>query len=134
MRLNVAGPHGRLASTAQERLEHEVDGGLQADPGCLPDYQGALGLYEWIGGRQEEANLAISLGNAYLEVPGLRDLDQAEHWYQRSLSLRPGSDQHGHVASVARLGAVALQRFDGARAAGEAEPVLLDHLNAALGY
>ncbi len=34
----------------------------------------------------------------------------------------------------AQLGAVALERFDDARAAGEAEPVLLEHLNAALRY
>ena len=34
-------------------------------------------------------------------------------------------------ASASSAG-VALQRFDDARAAGEAEPVLLEHLNAAL--
>ena len=65
-------------------------------------------------------------------MPGLRDLDQAEHWFQHSLSLRPDSDRHGRANSLSSLGAVALARFHDARAAGEAEPVLLKHLNAAL--
>jgi tetratricopeptide (TPR) repeat protein len=106
----------------------------QGDPGCLPYYQEALDLLERIGGgRQEEAKLAISLGNTYLQVAGLRDLDQAEHWYQHSLRLRAGSDQLGQARSLGQLGMVALERFDDARAAGEAGPVLLEHLNAALG-
>jgi tetratricopeptide (TPR) repeat protein len=106
----------------------------QADPGCLPYFQEALGLFERIGGRQEEANLAHGLGSAYLTVPGLRDLGQAEYWYQRSLTLRPHSDQHGQATNLTQLGSVALERFEGALAAGEAQPVLREHLSAALGY
>jgi tetratricopeptide (TPR) repeat protein len=106
----------------------------QDDPGCLPDYQEALGLYQRIGGHHEEAELAINIGNAYLQVPGLRDLDQAEHWYQHSLSLRTGSDQLGQTKGLAQLGAVALERFYEGSAAGEAGQVQLEHLNAALGY
>jgi tetratricopeptide (TPR) repeat protein len=107
---------------------------IQGEAACLPRYQEALGLFGRIGARQEEADAALNLGNAYLEVPGLRDLDQAEHWYQHSLRLRADSDQHGQAATLGQLGMVALERFGDARAAGEAEPVLLDHLNAALGY
>jgi tetratricopeptide (TPR) repeat protein len=103
----------------------------QMDPGCLPYYQEALGLYERIGGRHEEAELALNLGNAFLRVPGLRDLDQAEHWYQHSLGLRTDSDRHGREKSIAQLGSVALQRFDDARADAESE-VLLEYLNTAL--
>jgi len=106
----------------------------QSDPDCLPYYQEALGLFERIGGRQEEANLAHSLGNAYLGVSGLRNLDQAEHWFQHSLRLSADSDQLGQAATLAQLGAVTLARFEDARAAGEAAPVLLEHLDAALGY
>jgi len=113
-----------------EQLGHVLS--LQADPGCLPCLQEALGLLKRIGGRSEEANLAISLGNAHLRVPGLRDLDQAEHWFQHSLRMRPGSDQLGQARSLGSLGAVALERFHDARAAGGAVPVLLEHLTAAL--
>ena len=74
----------------------------QDDPGCLPHFQEALALYQRIGDRTAEAALAVSLGNAYLMVPGLRDLDQAEHWYQHSLSLRADSDRLGR-ASEPRL-------------------------------
>jgi tetratricopeptide (TPR) repeat protein len=106
----------------------------QADLGCLPYYQEALGLFQRIGGRHEEANLATSLGNTYLRVPGLRDLEQAEHWFQHSLRLRADSDQSGQAVILAQLGAVSLERFNDARAAGDVEPVLVEHLNAALSY
>jgi tetratricopeptide (TPR) repeat protein len=48
--------------------------------------------------------------------------------------LRPDSDQFGRSRSLAALGNLALERFDEARAAGEAESVLRERLNAALGY
>ena len=104
----------------------------QDDPGCLPHLQEALTLAQRTGDRPAEAQRAGNLGNAYMTVPGLQDLDQAEHWLQRSLSLRPGSDQLGRATCHSQLGQVALLRFDGVRAAGGAEEVLLEHLNAAL--
>ncbi len=105
---------------------------LQEDPQCLPHLQEALALAQRIGDSVAEGQPALSLGNAYLYLPGLRDLDQAEHWFRHSLSLLPGRDQLGRAQSLGSLGTVALQRFDDARAAGEAGPVLLDHLKAAL--
>jgi hypothetical protein len=104
----------------------------QDDPGCLQHYQEALTLAQKIGDRAAEAQTAGGLGNAYRRMPGLRDLDQAEHWYQHGLSLRSDGDRHGRALNLSWLGSVALERFDHARAAGEAEPVLLEHLNAAL--
>jgi tetratricopeptide (TPR) repeat protein len=103
------------------------------DAGCLTHYQEAFALAQRIGDRPFEAQRAGSLGNAYLAVPRLRDLDQAEHWFQHSLSLRPGTDQHGRALNLSSLGAVALERFEDAQAAGDDQPVLLEHLNAALG-
>lgn len=105
----------------------------QADPDCLMHYQEALGLYQRIGGRIEEAELAINLGNVYLGMPGLRDLDQAEHWFQHSLRLRASSDQLGRAKSFGQLGAAALERFQVAWAEGEKAQVLREHLNTALG-
>jgi tetratricopeptide (TPR) repeat protein len=121
----------RELAVCLEELGHILSD--QVDPGCLPYFQEALGLFERIGGRQEEAKLAGSLGTVYL-LPGPRDLGQAEHWFQHSLSLRAGSDQLGQAVSLAQLGSVALLRFEDAAAAGEAVPVLVEHLNAALGY
>ena len=48
------------------------------------------------------------------------------------LSLRPDRDRDGRAANLISLGAVARERFDDARKAGEAKQVLLEHLNAAL--
>ncbi len=107
----------------------------QEDPGCLPHYEEALGLYRRIGARHEEAELALNLGTAYMDVPGLRDLGQAEHWYRHSLGLLAEHDRVRRAGSLGQLGGVAYQRFLEARAAGEAEPVLLGHLTEALrGY
>jgi tetratricopeptide (TPR) repeat protein len=105
----------------------------QGDAGCLPLFQEALALAQRIGDRQSEAQRAGNLGNAYLTVPGLRDLDQAGHWHQHSLSLREDEDRVGRTRSHGQLGQLALARFDDAQAAGAAEDVLREHLNTALG-
>jgi Flp pilus assembly protein TadD len=104
----------------------------QDDPDCLPHLQEALKLAQRIGDRAAEAHEAGSVGNAYLYLSGLRDLGQAEHWFQHSLSLRPDSDQLGRAMILASLGTVDLERFNDAKAAGEAGPVLLEHLSTAL--
>ena len=79
------------------------------DPGCLPILQEALELAQRIDDRVAEAQRALNLGNAYLSVPELRDLDQAEHWYRRSLSIRPADDRLGRAQNLGSLGAVALE-------------------------
>jgi hypothetical protein len=103
----------------------------QEDHDCLPSLQEALALDQRIGDRAAEAAAAGALGNAYVHVPGLVDLDQAEHWYRYSLSLR-ADDRVGRVKSLGALGTLARQRLDDAGAAGEPQPVLLRHFNAAL--
>ena len=104
----------------------------QDDPGCIQYFVEASELIQRIGDRQAEARAAGMVGTAYLLVSGLRDLNQAEQWFQTALSLRTDSDRLGRVRDLSSLGAVALERFYDARAAGEDEPVLLEHLNAAL--
>jgi tetratricopeptide (TPR) repeat protein len=107
----------------------------QEDPDCLPHLQEALTLAQRIQNAATERALALSLGNAYLEVPALRDLGQAQRWYQRSLDLEPGHNRVGRAKSLALLAQVAYERFKEARDAAEPDTVLLEHLNAALhGY
>jgi tetratricopeptide (TPR) repeat protein len=107
----------------------------QGDPGCLPYYQEALSLAQRIGDRPGEAMLATSLGNAYMEVSGLRDLREAEHWHQHSLDLKPEHNQVGRGKSLGALANISYLRFLEARNAGQPDAVLLQHLNATLdGY
>ena len=85
----------RTLAVSLEHLGHILR--WQGDPGCLPYYEEALGLYRRISARAEEANLAGSLGNAYMHIPGLRDMGQAEHWYQHSLTHRAENDTLGRA-------------------------------------
>ena len=57
----------------------------QGDPGCVQPYQEAIGLFQRIGDRHGESTAAFNLGHAYSDpdIPALRDLGQAEQWYQR---------------------------------------------------
>ena len=104
---------------------------MQDDPGCLPYFQEDLALAQRIGDRSAQALAAGGLGNAYLKVPGLRNLDQAENWFQHSLSLRLDRDRLGRARCLCSLGEVAMMRFDDALAAGAAEPVPREHITAA---
>jgi tetratricopeptide (TPR) repeat protein len=107
----------------------------QSDPDCLPHYEEALGLFQRIGNRTEEANVAIELGNVYLQFPKLRDLDQAERWYRHSLDRRADHDRLGQAKALGSIATATYMRFCDARVAGAAAPVALEHLNAALrGY
>jgi tetratricopeptide (TPR) repeat protein len=107
----------------------------QANPGCLDHYHEAFDLCQRIDARTEAAAVALSIGNVYMDVPGMRDLDRAEQWYRRSLDLTPQHDRLGQAGSHGQLAAVASERFDDARAAGAPEQTLLEHLNTALsGY
>ncbi|MBA2322663.1 MAG: hypothetical protein H0V92_01115 [Pseudonocardiales bacterium] len=56
----------------------------QQNPACVEHYQADYAIRERIGDTAGLAVTASNLGNAYLFVPGLRDLDQAQHWHQRA--------------------------------------------------
>jgi tetratricopeptide (TPR) repeat protein len=107
----------------------------QEDPACLPHLKEAISLLQRIQDTNAESMLASSLGNAYLRVPALRDLDQAQRWHQHSLHLTSEQDRVGRAKTLVSLANIAVERFREARAAGQPEKVLLGHLNAALdGY
>ena len=67
-----------------------------------------------------KAIVAFNLGHAYKDIPALRDLDQAEHWYQRDLrAARRPRHPRPRARTTGQLGNVAYQRFIDARDAGE---------------
>ncbi len=103
----------------------------QQDPACVAHYHRAVELLRAIGDRRGEGTIAFNLGHAYVNIPSLRDLDQAEHWYRRDLELMDEQDLLGRARTVGQLGRVAYGRLVDARAAGQPESVLLRHLNDA---
>jgi tetratricopeptide (TPR) repeat protein len=106
----------------------------QGKPDCVAAFEEAGSLYQRIGDRRAEANAALNLGRAHTEIPALRDLDQAERWYLRSLELGGERDRLGRSKRLSALGRVAWERFQEARAAERPASELATHLNAALGF
>jgi len=101
---------------------------------CVPMYEEAFKLSERIGDWAEAAICAFNLGSAFRDVPTLRDLNQAEYWYRRSLGLRAEHDRLGRVRCVGNLGILVEERFHEARIAGLPNEELLRHLNEAIKF
>jgi tetratricopeptide (TPR) repeat protein len=99
---------------------------------CVPAYEESLELSERIGERAGAAICAFNLGNAYMVLPTLRDLDRAEGWYRRSLELHDERDRMGRGRCVGQLGFVAYSRFLDARTAQRPKEELLRYLNEAV--
>ena len=123
--------HAQLRTLAVGVLELGQILREQQQPACVQAYTEALQLTRRIGNRPNEAIAAYNLGRAYAEVPGLRNLDEAERWFQESLDLHDETDRLGRARCVGQLGSVHYQRFAEALTVGRPEAELLDHLNAA---
>ncbi len=122
----------RTLAVSVEQLGHILR--EQARPDCVAAYEEAIGFYQRIGDRPAEAVLVFNIGHAYKDVPTLRDLAQAERWYQRSLELRANDDRMGRSNCLSQLGVVARERFKEAREQQRPEAEMRQYLNAALGY
>jgi tetratricopeptide (TPR) repeat protein len=103
----------------------------QGDPGCVQRYQEAVGLLQQIGARREEATIVFNIGHAYKDILALRDLDQAEHWYQRRAMLLEEHDILGRARTMGQLGNLAFERFKDAQRTDADDEELLRYLNAA---
>jgi tetratricopeptide (TPR) repeat protein len=101
-------------------------------PECVDAYQESFDIALRIEARSLAAVAAHNLGNAYLYLPALRNLDDAERWYRKSLELVADGDRMHRAGSIGQLGLVAFKRFQEACAAKRPEPELLRHLNDAL--
>jgi len=114
----------RLAQIQRELKQEE----------CVAGYEEALELAERIGEHAAAAVCALNLGNAYKNLPAIRDLGNAEQWYRRSLELTDEQDYLGRSKCLGQLGFVAWERFKEARNAGKHAKELLTHINTALEY
>jgi len=117
-------------SVSLEWLGHILRELGQAD--CVSAYKEAFELSERIGDRTRTAICALNLGRACSELPMLRDLDQAERWYWKSLELCEKRDPLGQGRCLVQLGTVAYERFREARIAGRPQEEILWYLNEAV--
>jgi len=102
----------------------------QAD--CVSALGEALELAELIDDRAEAASCALQIGDAFLDMPALHDLDLAAYWYRRSLELAAEQDRLGRGRCVGNLGNVAYMLFCRAHIAGKPNEELSRHFNEAV--
>jgi hypothetical protein len=89
----------------------------QRSPTCADSFHEAFDIADTVGDRTQQAVCAFNLGNAYLAIASLRDLDQAERWLRTSHDLYLPEDTFRRSLCLSHLGNIAYGRFrDGARA------------------
>ena len=93
--------------------------------------QEAVDLVENLGETETSSQWTFELGLAYTDEPGVRNLDQANRWFQQSVGLRDEADRLGKAACYAELGRVSWELFGAARKANMAQVDLMKHLSDA---
>jgi tetratricopeptide (TPR) repeat protein len=101
-------------------------------PACVDSYRESYELALRIGDSPAAATATYNLGAAYESVAEIRNLAEAERWYQRSLELPSQGDRLGRAKSLGQLGSVAYARFRDARDAGKSAAELDELLKSAL--
>ena len=99
----------------------------EGNPACLRHYHESLGIDQRIGDRIAQAMNEYNLGHAYKDLPDIRDLDEAEAAYRRSLDLCNPEDVMHRSACVSQIGLVHYERLREARRRKEPEETLLRH-------
>ncbi|HEY0733542.1 MAG TPA: CHAT domain-containing protein [Herpetosiphonaceae bacterium] len=101
---------------------------------CVVSYEDGIALCQRIGDKQEEALIAFNLGHAYKDIVAIRDLEQAEHWYQHSLDISEELVKHDRSQCLIALGNVAYERFKEAYVVNQPHQELIRYLNTALQF
>lgn len=104
------------------------------NPDCVADYREAIDIYRRIGDKAVEAITEYNLGQAYKDVPAIRDVDASEAAYQRSLDLHDPNDALGRSKCINQIGMVHYDRFLDARERNEPVETLLRHAQTAEKY
>lgn len=80
------------------------------------------------------ALLAFKLGNAYLQLPIVRNLTEAEQWYRFSLMLYKKYDAHWTAQCCGKLGLVTYEHWIEALKASGSTPVISKEFNEILDH
>jgi hypothetical protein len=94
------------------------------NPDCIEAFERAQALSTHTGDNDGLARTAFSLGNAYLDVPSLKDLNKAEQWYSQAWDLVGADNRHFRARILAQLGHVGYSRFQEALASGDPDKSL----------
>jgi tetratricopeptide (TPR) repeat protein len=116
-----------LAASLHQLSDIQREQGLAI---CVDGYQEALSLAQQLSDTQAANICAFNLGHAYKDIPEIRDLSLAAHWYQRSLDMSAKEDRMGRATSLGQLGSVAYERFRETEDANERR----SHLSKAAEY
>ncbi len=115
---------------------HEL-GEIQRELGlteCIESYRESLKVALLLSDKPHVAIAAFNLGRAYKDLSSLRDLAQAERWYQRSLESHDERDRLGRSKCYNELGDVSWERFRDSQKANAPNDELLKHLNDAVRF
>jgi len=96
----------------------------QDNADCVEAFERAQALSAHIGDNDGLARAAFSLGNAYLNVPDLKDLNKVEQWYGQAWDLVGAENRHFRARILAQLGFVGYSRFQDALASGDPDESL----------
>ena len=100
----------------------------RGDQTCSQFYMEAIGYHESLDAKQEQAVCALNLGQAYRTDAVLHDLDQAEHWFRKSLDLHHPKDGIGRGRCLSELASVSFLRFLQGKKDGLSREDMLPHL------
>ncbi len=111
-----------LVTTLQEL------GFVQAQQGkadCIKTHEESILLSQLIGDTSLEAVSAGNLADAYKNIPVIRNLDTAEHWYRKTLGLLSKHDCWKRGQILIHLGHIARERLKEALYSGQPREELL---------
>jgi len=121
--------HIYTLGTGVEILGHILREQGRAD--CVAAYEEAIRHYLRTGDTAAEAVVHYNLGRTYTELPAIRDLDDAEAAYRRSLACVAEDHFLGRSEIIQAIGSVHHERFAESRRRGEPAEIVLAHARAA---
>ncbi|MGE0082806.1 MAG: CHAT domain-containing protein [Desulfococcaceae bacterium] len=101
---------------------------------CVDNDKEAFSILTHSGDNAGAAVCALNIGEAYQEIPAIRNLEEVEKWYKRSIGLRNKKDHNGKGNCLIHLGLLAYKRFEEVQKGIKPKEIMIDHLINALNY